>query len=364
MINKEKRALIITFISKEDWYKMIPQFLDYNYRQSWDYSVALSKHWQAESEHVAIYAENVVLSLTEIRIKKIPLLNIGIAYISGGPLVRRGTADDINNLQIAVELLIEEYVKKRGFILRILCPIGTNDWTQQVYDIFTSSGFSIRNDLVGYRTIVLNLEPAVEKIRANLAQKWRNCLNASQRADIKIYTSTGSEIYSKFCDLYAPFLLRKKLDFELDAHFYADFQDNAPELDRLIVSIAEKDGQVIAGHVSSMLGDTCVYLHGATNERALEVKAGYALQWHTINEAKNRGFHYYDLGGIDPVNNPGLYHFKSNMGGYEINAAGPFEITPKNLICLFLIIFEILFRNLRYTQRKINAKIRLYRYKH
>jgi lipid II:glycine glycyltransferase (peptidoglycan interpeptide bridge formation enzyme) len=34
-----------------------------------------------------------------------------------------------------------------------------------------------------------------------------------------------------------------------------------------------------------------------------------------IEWLKERGCHWYDLGGIDPENNPGVYHFKCGIAG-------------------------------------------------
>jgi lipid II:glycine glycyltransferase (peptidoglycan interpeptide bridge formation enzyme) len=68
-----------------------------------------------------------------------------------------------------------------------------------------------------------------------------------------------------------------------------------------------------------------VYLLGATSPEALTVKAAYLLQWKAIEEARARGCRWYDLGGIDPAENPGVFHFKEGLGGADVTAAGPFE---------------------------------------
>jgi hypothetical protein len=77
-----------------------------------------------------------------------------------------------------------------------------------------------------------------------------------------------------------------------------------------------------------MLGDTCVYLLGATSEAGLETRAAYLLQWNTILLAKERGIRWYDLGGVDPEGNPGVYHFKRGVGGDEVIPPGPYERSP------------------------------------
>jgi lipid II:glycine glycyltransferase (peptidoglycan interpeptide bridge formation enzyme) len=81
----------------------------------------------------------------------------------------------------------------------------------------------------------------------------------------------------------------------------------------------------VAGHVASFLGDTCVYLLGATSEEGLRTKAAYLLQWRVIQAAHEKGFKWYDLGGIDPEANPGVHHFKRGLGAQEITAPGPLE---------------------------------------
>jgi lipid II:glycine glycyltransferase (peptidoglycan interpeptide bridge formation enzyme) len=52
------------------------------------------------------------------------------------------------------------------------------------------------------------------------------------------------------------------------------------------------------------------------------------LQWNTIVRAKSRGIRYYDLGGIDAVANPGVYHFKSGLGGDERCGVPAFDFLP------------------------------------
>ena len=34
---------------------------------------------------------------------------------------------------------------------------------------------------------------------------------------------------------------------------------------------------------------------------------------------------YYDLGGIDPVRNPGVFHFKSGLSGQDVTYSTPLE---------------------------------------
>jgi lipid II:glycine glycyltransferase (peptidoglycan interpeptide bridge formation enzyme) len=68
-----------------------------------------------------------------------------------------------------------------------------------------------------------------------------------------------------------------------------------------------------------------VYLLGATGDDGLKAKGSYLLQWRLLERLKEVGCHWYDLGGIDPKSNPGVYHFKQGLSGDEAVEIGPYD---------------------------------------
>jgi lipid II:glycine glycyltransferase (peptidoglycan interpeptide bridge formation enzyme) len=80
--------------------------------------------------------------------------------------------------------------------------------------------------------------------------------------------------------------------------------------------------------VSSLLGDTGVYLLGGANEAGRKCGSSYLLHWRALERMKSAGMRWYDLGGINPVDNPGGYQFKKGMGGMDLCAPGPYQIKP------------------------------------
>jgi len=140
---------------------------------------------------------------------------------------------------------------------------------------------------------------------------------------------------------------------DLDAHFYAQLQRELPLEDTFHLSVAYANGQLVAGHVCSMLGDTAVVLLRAGTPAAREHRAAYLLQWYALRVARERGCRWYDLGGIDPENNPGVYTFKAGLGGVEITAPGPFEIAPTSVSRRIVRGAERIYRGLRYLRRRV-----------
>jgi lipid II:glycine glycyltransferase (peptidoglycan interpeptide bridge formation enzyme) len=320
----------IRLIEREEWQKLAPSFRDYNYRQLWDFGVACARRVGAVSEHVAVCAGEEVIALADVRLKQLPVLAAGIAYVNGGPLIRCGANGQFENKQLREVLatLTNHYVKTRKAVLRIQPALGPDDANGLLNTTFVEMGYSTRDQLKRYRTIVLDIAPPLEAIRKQLEQKWRNCLNNSEKRGLTVKTGTDEVFFSTFINLYKELIGRKDFGVDLAPEFYFQVQQELAPPERFLVSLVYENEQPIAGHVASILGDTCVYLLGAGNEAGLRNKAAYLAQWSVIQTAKERGCHLYDLGGIDPEANPGVYHFKKGLGGTDVTAPGPFECFP------------------------------------
>lgn len=318
-------------LSRDRWQQLAPAFADYSYRQVWDFGVACAQRLGAASEHVAVLDGGELLGLADVRVKRLPLLPGGIAYITGGPMVRPQGRCDPRRLRLCLQALLAEYVDRRGLCLRIVAPLGEPAWNDAQNTVFADLGFEQASHWPGYRTLLLDIDRPLEAIRKTFEQKWRNGLNRAERNNLVVRDGTGADLFEPFLALYRQLLDRKGFEVDLHADFYAAVQHDLPENERFHVSLAEEAGRPVAGHVAGVLGDTCVYLLGATSQQGIGNKSSYLLQWHTIQQAKQRGCRWYDLGGIDPEGNPGVYHFKQGLGGIDVSAPGPFEKSPRGL---------------------------------
>jgi len=63
----------------------------------------------------------------------------------------------------------------------------------------------------------------------------------------------------------------------------------------------------------------------ASTKEGLQCGASYLVWWKTLLAAKRAGMKIYNLGGIDPKENPSVYQFKMRMGGYEVYHIGTFD---------------------------------------
>jgi len=192
-----------------------------------------------------------------------------------------------------------------------------------------SAGFVRRQERPVERTIYLDLSPDLDALRQGLAQKWRNGLNQSERRNVTVEARTDDAAMGAFETLYDEMWTGKRFETRVSVSSFRRVQAALPADQKLTVRLAYYDGDVIAGHVASCLGDTCIYMLGASNEEGRRRKASYLLQWKTIEAAKAAAARWYDLGGIDPKANPGVYRFKAGLGGRECCFLGEYVATAR-----------------------------------
>lgn len=332
-------------VDSATWTNLTSCFADDNYRHSWEFGLASAFRVGARSEHVAIECPgHGVVALADVRIRKVPYFGGGIAYINGGPLIWRDGLCQQEAVNAVVDSLVREYVHQRQLTLRVAPPLR-GEAVDGPLEIALSSRAFVKLD--GRATIVVDISCAETEIRKRFHQKWRNCLNKSERSGLTVRAGQSFGFFKEFTPLFNDFLREKNFTVDLDAGFYERVQEEATEKDRFYVSLADYQGQVVAGHVASMLGDTCVYLLGAANRKGRDLNAAYFLQWQVIRASKAAGCRWYDLGGIDPVHNPGVYDFKKRMGGQERALPGPYELHPGGLRTLLTRCGEWVYRRLK-----------------
>lgn len=344
------RPIVSVFIQQLDrsyWQELAPLFCDYNYRQLWAFEAACARRYGAANERVAVMDGGDVLGIVGVRIKRLPFCGGGIAYVTGGPLVRRNESSDPLRFEECMRCLADQYAGRGRLVLRVSPPIGRPAWNAEQASIMERLGFRAVARSSRYRTLVLGIDRSPDEIRKGFDQKWRNCLNRSEKNGLSVRCGESQALFDEFCGVYDRLIIRKRFHADLDAGFYAGVHAALEDGERFQVMLADADGEAVAGCIMSTLGSTCVYLLGASTEKGLQLRASYLLQWHAIRVARERCCRWYDLGGIDPDSNPGVYHFKRGLGGEEILCAGPFEKWPGPLMGRVIVGAEQVYRRLR-----------------
>jgi lipid II:glycine glycyltransferase (peptidoglycan interpeptide bridge formation enzyme) len=334
-----------------EWAQLLDLFDDANLYQTWSYGAV---HWGEKNlSHLVLKRNGEVLGMAQLRIVRPTNLRFGIAYLRWGPLChRRGAQLDPEATMRMASSLEEEYVCKRRLFLKILpnAFVGSprGEMLKSCFSKFNSEPRTLTNT---YRTFILDLNPSLEDLRGNLDAKWRNKLSGSERNGLRVVAGGGPEDYRTFCGMYKQMRSRKKFESTVDIEEFGRIQDDLSATHRMRILICVQEGMPVAGLVTSAMGDSAIYLLGATADGGLNSKGAYLLQWSHIEWLKENGYKWYDLGGIDPERNPGVYQFKKGLSGRDVSHLTPF-VACKNLMSSAIMRASLAMQN---TARSVCA---------
>ncbi len=87
----------------------------------------------------------------------------------------------------------------------------------------------------------------------------------------------------------------------------------------------DENGELLSLLGCLLLGNKACALFWATNEKGRKLHASYAIFWALLQHCKGIGIASYDLAGIDPAANPGVYRFKRASGAAPIEFLGEWD---------------------------------------
>jgi len=319
-------------VSKGKWHEIIDQYADTNIYQTWSYDAM--RCGEKNIDHFILRSSGQLVAGAQSRIVRIPSLGSGAAYIRWGPFWRpRDRPADHAVFRMAARALRNEYVCRRRMILRIF-PVLYGDDSSTYLEILHQEGYAHICERNRFRTLVLDISPPIEEIRKKLDQKWRNCLNKAERNALEIIEGTEDSVFVDFIRLYKDLLRRKRFPEPNDITEFRMIQQDLPLEFKMRILLCRSNGLSTAGAICAAIGETGIYLFGATNEQGMDNKGSYLLQWKAIQWMKNRGCRFYDLNGINPTLNPGTYHFKAGLSGKngkDVYYLGRFECNPNKI---------------------------------
>lgn len=300
-------------VSEDEWYQVIDRFSDANIYQAWAYDS--NRCGEENISHFVLREAEKIVAAAQVRIVGFPLLGARAAYIRWGPFWQlRGQPPDLRVFRLAVRALRNEYVCRRGLILRIV-PILYDDTSDWFIKVLREEGYIRVSEKESQRTLILDLSSPDKEIRQAFYQKWRNCLNQAERNHLEVIEGTDDSLFASFIEIYRELLNRKKFREPNDINEFRLAQQGLPDNLKLRVFLCRSKGANSAAAICSAIGETGVYLFGAVSDQGMADKGSYLVQWKAIQWMKGNGCRYYNLNGINQSANPGTYHFKVGLAG-------------------------------------------------
>lgn len=319
-------------INRNGWSTILQKFDDATIYQTWSYGAI---RWGEKNiSHILVKQNGRVVAASQLRIVKTPFLNAGVAYSPWGPMWKRREEElDFRSFEMAIQELKKEYVIYRGLYLKVV-PNEIANSRFGIDNAMNTNGFRKVESASSYRSLLVDLTPAISDIRGNLRGKWRNQLNQALRNRLEIEEGCDSRLFGIFLLLAREMVDRKKFQPGVDYDQFQRIQNDLPPNEKMYIIVCKQKDDPVACVVVSAIGKTGILLLAASSNAGARSKGSYLCQWRAIEWLKSQDCMFYDLGGIDPDGGPGVYHFKAGLGGSDVSHIGVFESCENRLSSL------------------------------
>ena len=305
------QALTTQIVSPQLWDRTIAQFDEVCQEQL--YTFARSRWPAVTHEPVLFWRGGELIGGSLMMIQPMPLRLSALAVAKWGPMLAR--ADQPDRLALyaqMIDALVADYAQKRRLMLSVLPRASLSPFNAE-YDHLVHRGFARGSELGFPNRYIVNLRLGDDEQRKSFEQKWRYHLRKSEKEDLVFEHGAASRL-PEFAALYGKMLDRKKFADHSAYETVPALMAMSNDVLRPELFFVRHGGEVIAGAIIFKAGSRAVYLYGATNDKALPLRAGYFLHWHIIRWLRdNTPAKWYDLGGTDGFH--GLHQFKKGMVG-------------------------------------------------
>jgi len=303
-------GLVARPVSGTDWDAIIGGFDEVCQEQM--HAFAATRWPGVRQEPWIFQREGAIVGGALVMIQPLPLGLGQMAVVKWAPMLASAQVADAEALRLGmVECLATDYAETRGMMLSVLLH-ATPGEVNQGYLALRRRGFSRGSTLLFPNRYMVRLRLSDEELRRSFHQTWRRQLNKAEKSGLSFSRAEAGEI-GAFKALYAAMSERKQFP-DHSAYETLDALMALEEPLRPELFFVRHEGDTVAGALVFKAGHRAVYLYGATNDKALPLRAGYFLHWHIIRWLRDQTrAEWYDLGGTDGFQ--GLHQFKSGMVG-------------------------------------------------
>ena len=215
---------------------------------------------------------------------------VGVGYVSRGPVL----ADGDPRLAAAVVGAVEQACRELSLRHLVVQPPGD---TEAAPAYLRGRGYLPSSAEVAPRaTILLEVTPDPDEILAGMGTKTRYNVRLSGRRGVTVREG-GADDIAAYHRLLQSTAARQGFSPLPLSYFQRMWQVLAPA-GHLRLSLAEVQGEVLAGQLAVAFGDTVVNKLSVWSGQAGNRRPNEAVQWAAIRWAHAHGYRWYDLEGL------------------------------------------------------------------
>lgn len=250
---------------------------------------------------------------------------ISVVWVPGGPV------GELTECGTDLRKAIAAAIGTRNLVVRINPDRVLSE--QDVQSLVAAGWGKSRRTLLSGSTMHYRLDVPEPNRLDLLTRNWRHNLRRGQKRGFrveqwvnpspeKIETVYGEMHEYKGLDHLSGSTTREWIASIIDA--YGD--------DCIIVRCEDSDGTLLAVRGALLLGDRAWDTFAAATPAGRKGYASYVAFWKLMELCALRGVKTYDMGGIDPIGNRGVFDFKQGTGADLVTLLGEWEHAHPKLL--------------------------------
>jgi lipid II:glycine glycyltransferase (peptidoglycan interpeptide bridge formation enzyme) len=183
----------------------------------------------------------------------------------------------------------------------------------------------MRRIMSGMSTVMLDITPSLDDLRAQLDRRWRHRLVGGENSEMVVHrVGTNAGQYRWLLDAEMKQRTDKKLD-GLPVQFFDHYVESRKQPAKNILTLRADVGRDrVAAMMFLIHGEAATYQVGWTSDKGRDLHAHNLILWKGIEALKERGIRMLDLGGVNTIRSAGIARFKMSTGGKVLTLAGTY----------------------------------------
>lgn len=281
-------------------------------QQDWAYGATMQKIG-VPVIRAQVSADGVPVALAQFIVRSWGRLG-GVALCSRGPLWLQPLSPDN---QARAYAAMRKTLPLKGLRFMLITPEvahgvahGLSPW---------------RRVMTGMSTVMLDLTPPMETLRAQLERRWRHRLVGSEASELTVHrVGTNPGQFRWLLDAEMQQRGDKGLE-GLPVEFFEQYVQSRKQSTKTILTLRADAGRDrVAAMMFLIHGEAAIYHVGWTSEKGRALHAHNLILWKGMEELRARGIRRLDLGGINTIRSAGIARFKMSTGGQVLTLAGTY----------------------------------------
>lgn len=289
------------------------QFQDYTVYQSYGWGEHKRRFGWRPLRLVATRDAQMV-SMAQVLVKRYPL-RMGLAWVPGGPVGEPGLWNDE----------FRSAIRKVAGARHLYCRISSmREYTDEEASTLSTGGWTrCSAPLLSGMSLAYSPDTSESVRLGQCSGNWHRNLRRSARHGLAVRGWPAPEP-DEMLEAYASMQAHKQLKEQISRAEISSLLDSFPGR-YIMVRCDDSDGRLLALRGALVLGGKAWDTFAVATVAGRKVYASHAAFWELMKQCAERGVRWYDMGGVDPVNNRGVYDFKKGTGARALEYLGEWE---------------------------------------